>query len=79
MLHFYHFFHFLSLHIPFTTLGTGVCAFKIAIFTLDHRKFEKKAVNCNLIGPDAGAGIILSGVRECGCSVVEYYVEVVVP
>jgi len=41
---------------------------------LDHRKFEKKAVNCNLIGPDAGAGIILSGVRECGCSVVEYYV-----
>ena len=28
---------------------------------LDHRQFEKKAVNCNLIGPDAGAGIIHIG------------------
>ena len=80
MLHFYPFFHFLSHHIPFlTTLGTVVYAFKIAIFTLDHRQFEKKAVNCNLIGPDAGVGIILSGVRVCGSSVVEDYVEVVVP
>ena len=46
---------------------------------LDHRQFEKKAVNCNLIDPDAGAGIILLSVRGGGCSVVEYYVEVVVP
>ena len=52
---------------------------KKAIFNFDHRQFEKKAVNCNLIGPDAGAGIILLSVRGGGCSVVEYYVEVVVP
>ena len=73
------FFIFYRTIYPSTTLGTGVCAFKIAIFTLDHRQFEKKAVNCNLIGPDAGAGIILLSVRGGGCSVVEYYVEVVVP
>jgi hypothetical protein len=79
MLPFYPFFHFYRTIYPSTTLGTGVYAFKIAIFTLDHRQFEKKAVNCNFIGPDAGVGIILLSVRECGCSVVEYYVEVVVP
>ena len=62
MFHFTAFFFYLTIY-PSTTLGTGVCAFKIAIFTLDHRKFEKKAVNCNLIGPDAGAGIILLSVR----------------
>jgi hypothetical protein len=79
MFHFTAFFYFLSHQYPYTTLGTGVCAFKIAILTLDHRQFEKKAVNCTLIGPDAGAGIILLSVRAGGCLVVEYYVEVVVP
>ena len=78
MLHYTAFFYFLSHHYPSRTLGKGVYAFKIAIFTLDHRQFEKKAVNCNFIGPDAGVGIILSGVGGCGCSVVEYYVEVVI-
>ena len=63
---------------PSATLGTGVYTFKIASFTLDHRQFEKKGVNCNFIGPDAGVGIILLSVRGCGCSVVEYYVEVVI-
>ena len=70
--------HFHFYIYPSRTLGKGVYAFKIAIFTLDHRQFEKKAVNCNFFGPDAGVGIILSGGGGCGCSVVEYYVEVVI-
>ena len=75
MFHFTAFFHFLSHHYPSRTLVKGVYAFKIAIFTLDHRQFEKKAVNWYFFGPDAGEGM---NVRGCGCSVVEYYVEVVI-